>query len=120
MGRRRRSRAAAAVAALALAVVVAACSALPSAPPLTSARYQVTVSCAVPFESGGTWWEFVEPYTWPPPMPSSGGAFVNPYPVPGTVIPGSGQDAIFVADSDGSSLLLRALAGPPPTIGACL
>lgn len=88
--------------------------------------YAATISCAIPFKLGDTWWAF-DPgasNSWPPditipPWPFSLWANVRaPYPVPGIVTLSSPTEAVFRADVDGTELPLSATGGPGG--GGCL
>ncbi|HET6744535.1 MAG TPA: hypothetical protein VFH90_01625 [Candidatus Limnocylindria bacterium] len=109
-----------------LALILSSCGWLTvESPPLTgelppdAEAFRKTLRCAIPFQAGGTWWQFRPGYEWPPPMPAAKGTTPIPYPVPGKVVILSERQAMFIAESDGSRLVLLAIDEPPEQAGGC-
>jgi hypothetical protein len=77
--------------------------------PEIGVAYEVSAYCVVPIQVGSSWFSFIHPAAWPPPMWWEYG---EPYEVPGTITLTTPTEAVFRAVSDGSELAMRLGGGP--------
>jgi hypothetical protein len=100
-------------------------------PPSSGARaeigvaYSVEAWCLLPIQVGGLWWAFpagaIEPPAEIPPFPFSIWATLSdPYSMRGVLILSSPNQAVFLADSDGSQFTMTAHRKDPTGGLGCL